>query len=151
MKIKKRLFALTMVFAMMFTCAIPAFAAEASDDGATVESYRIIRSSDDGVEPMSVGQEKTFRIGEPAYLDNCGNNPKFEMWVTGGSKSDQVMFNLVSSGGTKYGPCGPVSGDGSDGWRFQRAVIVGGGSWQFTAYISSGSAANLVCHVKQVQ
>ncbi len=149
MKSKSKVLALMIGLVMMFSSNLPAFAAENAEP--EVELIPVSVESD-GIVPFTVGQETTFKIGEVGYLDDCGNFPAFEMWVTGGTSSTQVMFELTSSGGVKYGPCGPVSADNSNYWRFSHFVLNGGGSWRFTAYVSKGTnTSNLVCHVRQVE
>lgn len=148
MKAKVKVFSMLLALVMIFGQAMPAFAAEASGDPETTVAET---TSDMEIVPMSQGDEITFRLGEVGYISDAGNNPKFEMWVTGGSASTQVKFNITSSGGTNYGPYGPIPADGSQGWYFQHVVIQGGGAWKFTANVTSGpNPGNLVCHVKQV-
>ena len=156
MKAKVKLFSVLMALVMVFGQAMPVFAAEASDNSAVTqiaidESAVVEPASATEIIPMSQGDEVTFRLGEVKYISNAGINPKFEMWVTGGTAATQVKFNVTSAGGTKYGPFGPVPADGSKGWYFQHLVIQGGGAWEFSANITSGpNPGTLVCHVKQV-
>lgn len=156
MKAKVKLFSVLMALVMVFGQAMPVFAAEASDNSAVTqiaidESAVVEPVSATGVVPMSQGDEYNFRLGEVGYISNAGHMPRFEMWVTGGSASTQVKFEIQSSGGTHYGPFGPLPADGSKGYSFQTFAAVSGGTWSFTATVTSGSnPGNLVCHVKQV-
>lgn len=156
MKAKVKVFSMLMALIMIFGQSLPVFAAEASDAPAATqtaidESAVAEPMSATAIVPMSQGDEYTFSLGEVGYISNAGRNPKFEMWVTGGSASTQVKFNVTSAGGTKYGPFGPVPADGSKGWYFQHVVFQGSGTWTFTAVVTSGSnPGNLVCHVRQV-
>ncbi len=156
MKAKVKLFSVLMALAMVFGQAMPVFAAEASDNSAVTqiaidESAVAEPTSATEIVPMSQGDEITFRLGDVGYISNAGNMPRFEMWVTGGNASTQVKFEIQSSGGTHYGPYGPLPADGSQGYSFQTFAIVGGGTWSFTASVTSGTnPGNLICHVKQV-
>ena len=156
MKAKVKVFSMLMALIMIFGQSLPVFAAEASDDPAATqiaidESAVAETTSATEIVPMSQGDEISFPLGSVGYISNAGNYPKFEMWVTGGDASTQVKFNVVTSGGTKYGPFGPIPADGSKGWYFQHTVLVGSGAWAFTANVTSGSnPGNLICHVKQV-
>ena len=156
MKAKVKVFSMLLALGVIFCQSIPAFAAETSGNSevtqiAIDESVVAMPTSVEEIVPMSKGDEITFPLGSTGYISNAGNYPKFEMWVTGGDASTQVKFDIVSSGGSKYGPFGPVPADGSQGWYFTHAAIVGGGAWTFTAHVTSGTNnGNLICHVKQV-
>lgn len=155
MKTKGKVFSMLLALSMIFCQSMPTFAAETSDNSkvsqiATDESVVVTPTSGEEIVTRSKGDSISFPLGSTGYISNAGNYPRFEMWVTGGDASTQVKFDIVSSGGTHYGPYGPVPADGSTGWYFTHAAIVGGGSWQFTAHVTSGTNnGNLVCHVQQ--
>lgn len=154
---KSKLFALAMSIFMLIACAVPASAAETLPTESSASKFVVDAdglfpiSGSNVVSPCTVGDERTFSVGQAAYISNCGNAPIFELWVTGGSASTQVKFNVTSAGGTHYNDLGPVPADGSYGYYIQRAVLNGSGAWSFNAYVVEGSSAGLTCHVRQVQ
>ena len=157
---RTKLLALVMACVMALGCSITAFAAEPTDatveaginsaDAEIVEIPVVFEEADNSINPTAVGSVTTFTIGNTGYISNCGNNPTFKMWVTGGSSSTQVVFNVTTSGGSNYGPFGPVKADGSNYLTKNFVVVVGGGTWSFTASVTDGSSSGLVCHVQQI-
>lgn len=154
---RTKILAFVMSVIMVMGCCVPAFAAETSADDvdhnaspAEIVEIPVVFETDDSENPRAVGSQTDFSIGSPGYISNCGNNPTFKFWVTGGSSSTQVMLNVTTSGGVSYGPFGPVKGDGSNYLTKDFIVFVGGGTWTFTAYVSNGSSSGLTCHVKQI-
>lgn len=157
---RTKLLALVMACVMVLGSNVTAFAAETTDEtielttnsaeAEIVDIPVVFEEADSSVNLATVGSSKTFSVGEPGYISSCGNNPTFKMWVTGGSSSTQVVFYVVTSGGSNYGPFGPVKADGSNYLTKTFAVIVGSGTWTFNASVTEGSSSGLVCHVQQI-
>lgn len=156
MKIKSKIIALTLSFVMVFGCTTTAFAAETTDSktsvsNETVQEIPVVVENTVSIMPLAQGERTDFDLGDVGYLSRCGNFPKFKFWVTGGSSSTKVRYEVTTAGGNDYGPFGPVNADGSNYSEKQFSVINANGTWQFRAYISSGpNSGNIVCHVEQV-
>ncbi len=99
--------------------------------------------------PMAQGNSTTFKLGETGYISNCGLTPKFKFTATGGSSNTMVRFYITTSGGVNYTQ-GDIKANGSQYIEKQYIVANGGGSWQFTASVVSGTNnGNIVCTVTQ--
>ena len=99
--------------------------------------------------PMAQGNTTTFRLGQTGYISNCGLTPKFRFTATGGSSNTQVRFYITTSGGVNYTQ-GDIRANGIQSIEKQYAVFNGGGSWQFTASVVSGTNnGNIMCTVTQ--
>ncbi len=162
---RTKILALVMACVMAIGCSVTAFAAEpttvdakqADINTAEAEIVEVpvvvipVNSDDDaGVSPASVGDSTgAFAPGNRGTITNCGMHPTFKFWCTGGSASTQVKFNVVTSGGTSYGPYGPVKGDGSNYATKDFYVLQGNGTWTFTVEVT-GSTAGLKCYVQQI-
>lgn len=165
MKTISKILSLALVGIMTLGCATTAFAAESKVESSTVAASEtdnseftiveqeipvVVETSDSSIVPMKQGEQADFQLGSVGYMSNCGFTPKFKCWVTGGSSNTKVMFEFITGGSQKYGPFGPVNGDGSNYLDKPFVVFNSTGAWQFKAYVSSGpNNGNLVCHVQQ--
>lgn len=165
MKAISKILPLALVGVMTLGCVTTAFATEpetattaevvADTDNNTFTIVKqeipvVVESKDKGVTPLKQGDEISFSLGSVGYMSNCGFTPKFKCWVTGGGSDTKVVFEFVTGGSKKYGPFGPVNGDGSNYLNKPFTVFNNTGAWQFKAYVSSGpNNGNLVCHVRQ--
>ncbi len=105
--------------------------------------------ADGSITPRAQGNSTTFRLGESGYISNCGFSPKFKFTATGGSSDTLVRFHITTSGGINYTQ-GDIKANGSQYIEKKYIVYNGGGSWQFTASVVSGSNnGNIKCTVTQ--
>ena len=162
---RTKILALVMACVMALGCGVTAFAAEPTTADAkqvdinTAEAeivevpvtvISVNSDSDEGVSPANVGDSTgEFAPGNRGTITNCGMNPTFKFWCEGGSASTQVKFNVVTAGGTSYGPYGPVKGDGSNYATKEFYVLQGNGTWTFTVEVT-GSTDGLKCYVQQI-
>ncbi|MCI9038712.1 MAG: hypothetical protein HFJ29_02345 [Clostridia bacterium] len=149
---------LLLVCFMVLGCTATAFAAEPdvpSDTSSTaveenIQEIPIVFEGNSVATPFSQGERVDFALGSIGYMSNCGFLPKFKFWVTGGDANTSVALNVVTGGGVKYGPFGPVKANGSTYIEKQFVVYNGSGVWQFTAQVTSGNNnGKLVCHIEQ--
>ncbi len=152
MKTHVRILSLVLVGVLMLMSAPVSFAAEEAYSYCEEEFQEKgeIFEITDSIDPLSQGDEVSFDLGNSGYISNCGFTPKFKMWVTGGTSSTQITFNITTAGGVNYTQ-GPVKADGSSWVEKQYYVYNGGGTWKFTAHVSGGTnPGGLVCHVRQI-
>ena len=130
MRTTSKILSFALVVVMMFTCSTTAFAAESVNPVALdgVHPMQVTSGSSGEVAPCKQGDSITFKVGSVGYISNCGNFPKFKIWVTGGSADTQVEIELKDPIGLSYGPFGPLNANGSNYLDKPCAVLIPGGA-----------------------
>ena len=152
-KIKKSL-SLVLAMALMLSASIPASAATIlASDATDLETEENSGISEEitglTVSPRNKGDAIVFHLGETGEIKVDTFAPTFEIYAYGSSATTKVNVYPKSPGGTEYGPCGPIPGDGSSGWRFRHTVLHTG-TWEFRAELVSGNPYGLNIQVVQV-
>lgn len=95
------------------------------------------------------GNTTYFMLGNTGYISNCGFTPKFRFRASG-NPAAQVTFHITTAGGTSYSQ-GPMQADGLHYIDKQYVVAQSGGTWSFTASVTSGvNNGEIVCSVEQI-
>lgn len=113
------------------------------------EASDIISLDDIKASPRAQGNTTYFMLGDTGSISNCGFTPKFRFRASG-NPAAQVTFHITTAGGVNYSQ-GPMQADGLHYIDKQYVVAQSGGTWTFTASVTSGvNNGEIVCWVEQI-